>query len=408
MSFLSRSRWFSQRSISSLVGRQCQNYYSTGRGAAKLDKRLIRVSGPDSDKFLNGLITKRVDDGGYGWYCGFLNSKGRLVSDSYVYPTSFSNIFEKEDGSSGPASSYLIECDPETAPTLLKSLNMYKLRADVEITAIEPERFNVWQVWDESTVVDSIPLDIENPDAVQPYAPDLVGATDHRAPGLGLRLVLDSNKTPASILSPAFQTIPEVSSSEWTVRRMCWGVPEGAKDLVSGQALPIEACMDYMGGIDFDKGCYVGQELTIRTHHHGIVRKRVVPVRLSMDQSEVTPDLVYDPSDPICQKMDTSLLAGASIFNASGLLANTSPVEHATQTPSPFGDVGVKAGKKRPSGTLVSAVGNIGLAIIRLEHFANADGGFTIDTPQGPVYVQAYIPFWWPEQSEGDLQQCPR
>lgn len=379
------------------------------RGAAKLNKRLIRVSGLDTAKFLNGLISNRIEDSGFGTYCGFLNSKGRVVSDSFIYPTNYSSLFESQPEEE-ELPSYLIECDPEVEPTLLKSLQMYKLRANVDIEAVDPNRLNVWHVWDETSVVDSIPLDIQNPDAVKPYCPELVGATDPRAPGFGLRLVLKAAEKPSSVLSHAFKDIPEVSASEYNVRRMLWGVPEGSKDLAIGSALPIESCMDYMNGIDFEKGCYVGQELTIRTHHIGTVRKRIVPVSLSLheDEADVVRDLAYNPNDPICSAMDTSLLAGAAIKNSHGLLGDTSAVEAATMTPSPFGDVGIKAGKKRPAGTLVSAIGNVGLALIRLETFANAQGGFCIDTPQGPVYVQAYIPFWWPEQYEGDLQECPR
>lgn len=61
---------------------------------------------------------------------------------------------------------------------------------------------------------------------------------------------------------------------------MLLGVPEGSTEIASGSALPLESCMDYMGGIDFRKGCYVGQELTVRTYHTGQTRKRIMPIRL--------------------------------------------------------------------------------------------------------------------------------
>lgn len=69
-------------------------------------------------------------------------------------------------------------------------------------------------------------------------------------------------------------------SSAYDLRRMLLGVPEGSTEIASGSALPLESCMDYMGGIDFRKGCYVGQELTVRTYHTGQTRKRIMPIRL--------------------------------------------------------------------------------------------------------------------------------
>jgi folate-binding protein YgfZ len=66
---------------------------------------------------------------------------------------------------------------------------------------------------------------------------------------------------------------------EYHVRRILNGVPEGIDDFIAGTSLPLECNLDYMNGVDFRKGCYVGQELTIRTYHKGITRKRIMPVQ---------------------------------------------------------------------------------------------------------------------------------
>ena len=70
------------------------------------------------------------------------------------------------------------------------------------------------------------------------------------------------------------------SLEAYTLRRSLLGVAETPEELVPGQALPLEASLELQYGVDFRKGCYVGQELTARTHHTGVVRKRVVPVLL--------------------------------------------------------------------------------------------------------------------------------
>lgn len=64
----------------------------------------------------------------------------------------------------------------------------------------------------------------------------------------------------------------------YTLHRLLLGVPEGVLDIPPAQAFPMDSNLDMMGGLDFRKGCYIGQELTVRTYHTGVVRKRVYPV----------------------------------------------------------------------------------------------------------------------------------
>jgi folate-binding protein YgfZ len=92
---------------------------------------------------------------------------------------------------------------------------------------------------------------------------------------------------PASIASTHAAATPD----DYTMHRMLLGVPEGFAEIIPGQALPLESCMDIHGGgecssfcadfaVDFRKGCYLGQELTVRTYHTGATRKRILPIRL--------------------------------------------------------------------------------------------------------------------------------
>jgi len=152
-------------------------------------------------------------------------------------------------------------------------------------------------------------------------------------------------------------------------------VPEGQSEIAHGTALPLECNMDYMGGIDFRKGCYVGQELTIRTRHTGVVRKRVLPVRLYTVGEEVgEAGLVYD------ERWKGGLPgSGANIVRV--------------------GAEGKAAG--RSAGRWAAGVGNVGLALCRLEVMVGEGvaGEFKVvgedgDEEGGEVRVKAFVPSW--------------
>jgi len=72
-----------------------------------------------------------------------------------------------------------------------------------------------------------------------------------------------------------------VQSDVYHALRLCYGVPEGVHDIVAEENLPLECNLDWLNGVSFSKGCYVGQELTARTHFQGLIRKRMMPVSLA-------------------------------------------------------------------------------------------------------------------------------
>jgi folate-binding protein YgfZ len=236
-----------------------------------------------------------------------------VVHDIFVYPLQQTG---KEDG-------YLIEADAGEMTRFAKLVKRYKLRAKVTVRTVTQDEASVWQAWDEGSQLD-----------VAPNESRLV-LEDPRAPGLGHRIVQLNHKPPEIDLDTSTQ-------DAYTIRRYLHGVAEGQDEILREQALPLESNMEIMNGIDFHKGCYVGQELTIRTKHRGVVRKRILPCMIYSKDKAPPQTLLYDPE---CTSPES-------------LTADMIPAETS---------IG-RAGKRgRSAGKWLKGVGNIGLGLCRLE-----------------------------------------
>ncbi|TGZ84699.1 Aminomethyltransferase folate-binding domain-containing protein [Ascodesmis nigricans] len=320
-------------------------------------RRLILLQGPDVPKFLQGITTINVPNitGNKGVYCAFLNSKGRVLFDTFLYPAAHSSLIPS---SADPA--FIIEADVASTPSLLTHLKRYKLRSKFTIRALEPEKFTLWATWN---TLSSLPASIPKSD---------LGLIDQRAPNFGRRLILPQGSRPEV-------DADEVDGEVYRLRRYLNGIPEGQAEIIGGSALPQESCMDYMGGIDFRKGCYVGQELTIRTHHTGVVRKRILPVMLYPSSAERPQKLDYTPGLEIPE-----LTTGADIKRVNR--------------------------KGRSAGKFLARVGNVGLGLCRLEVMTDVklsdgmEGGwkeedeFRVERNEEDaaeeIRIKAFVPSW--------------
>jgi hypothetical protein len=196
---------------------------------ARLDSRaLIRVSGPDARPFLHNLLTQDVetlapDQLRFG---ALLSPPGRLLFDLF--------ILGLEDG-------VLLDVAADRREALLQRLGMYRLRAQAAVEADEGEVFAAW----DGDAAGFIP--------------------DPRTVALGGRRygeTLDTNAT----------------EDDWQAHRLSVGVPDPAADAPSDKTWPIEADFDLLNGIDFRKGCFVGQETTSRMKRRGVIRNRMLPI----------------------------------------------------------------------------------------------------------------------------------
>jgi len=214
--------------------------------AAQLEDRgVVSVSGADAPGFLQGLLTNDVERlaPGEARYAALLTPQGKILFDMIVVRAQ------------GDEPSYLIDCAAAQAADLAKRLGFYKLRAKIAI-ADESANRAVAAFWG-----DELPSINEG----------LVYA-DPRDPRLGSRAIV-AREVAAAIGSERL--------GEYEALRIAVGAPKGGLDFAYGDAFPHDANFDLLQGVDFDKGCYVGQEVVSRMQHRGTARKRVARVKLA-------------------------------------------------------------------------------------------------------------------------------
>ena len=200
------------------------------------DRGIVEVEGEEARALLQRLVTSDVTAlrPGEARYAALLSPQGKIAAD-----------FILVDGTPpGAADRFLLDCPAALAGDLARKLTMYRLRAKVRIVDRSAEM------------------------GVTAHWPDGPGCRDPRHPDLGTRVVADraaSRPDPAARLA-------------YDAHRIALGVPDGGRDFAYGDAFPHDANLDRLGGVDFGKGCYVGQEVVSRVHHRGTARRRIVPV----------------------------------------------------------------------------------------------------------------------------------
>ncbi|XP_040911010.1 putative transferase CAF17 homolog, mitochondrial [Toxotes jaculatrix] len=294
-------------------------------------RTLLKIQGQDTSPFLQGIITNDMglleEPGLRAMYSHMLNVQGRTLYDIILYS------LKTADAEHG----VFLECDSTIKDSILRHLKVYKIRRKVNINPC-PE-LSVWAVLPQQKTQSQ---EASKPEISSPEKA-LVWQTDPRTQEMGWRLVLDNQTDPWDII-PSCQ---KGDTEEYHRHRYAIGLPEGVKDLPPGVALPLESNLVYMQGISFSKGCYIGQELTARTHHTGVVRKRLMPVRLS------------------------------------------SPVQDLEEGAALQTQLGKPAGKHR------SGVEELGLSLIRMAH---AKEVLTLKSSDDTtVTLEASVPDWWPK-----------
>lgn len=200
------------------------------------NRRVFRVSGEAAESFLQGLITNDIKKATQekALYAALLTPQGKYLFDFFILKT--------EDG-------FLFDVEAPRKDALIQKLTFYKLRASVEIEDLS-ERLDIWA-------------------ADEPLAAGFV-YPDPRLPEMGWRSFVKND-----------QKLQQTGRLEdYEVLRLELGIPDGSRDIEVDKRFILEADFKELNGVDFNKGCYVGQEMTARMTYRGSLKKRLLPATI--------------------------------------------------------------------------------------------------------------------------------
>jgi folate-binding protein YgfZ len=287
------------------------------------NRGLLAIAGPDRVSFLQGLVSNDMEKVALDRvvYAALLNPQGKFLYDFFVF---------------GTLETLILDCELDCLEGLKKRLSLYKMRADVTLEDRTGEMTVSALIGDEELVEQELPRE---PGAAIAFGGGIV-CRDPRLADIGWRFLLPYTETETILVAAGFSP---THASYYDRMRLCLGLPDGKRDLISEKSILLESGFSELNGVDWNKGCFIGQELTARTKYRGLIKKRLVPVSYN-----------GPPPEP-----GTLILAG---------------------------DKG--AGEIRSS--LATKDGGIGLALIRLEALASpfdlmADG--VLVTPSRPHWM---------------------
>ena len=286
------------------------------------DRGVVKVAGDDARRFLNGLVTNDMAKVAPGnpRFAALLTPQGKIIVDFII-----------AEAPAPDGGGFFLDCPRALVPELVEKLNFYKLRAKVICEDLS-DVLGVMAVW--------------NGAGDSEYG---LSYPDTRLPALGTRVMLPPHVA-AEAAADLGATLADAES--YDAHRIALGIPRGGFDFIYADTFPHEADMDQLNGVDFDKGCYVGQEVVSRVEHRASARSRVLPI-------------AYDEFSPL-----------------SGLP--------------------ITAGDKQV-GTLGSTAKGRGLALMRLDRIENAmaDG---IPLEAGGIAIRPVKPDWakfdWPGEAK--------
>ncbi|KAJ3672526.1 hypothetical protein LUZ60_007247 [Juncus effusus] len=356
---------------------------SAGELSSRLASRaVLRFSGPDAANFLQNLLTNDINPLAQPpsqnpnqssniptpnvalyrpepVYAALLTPQGRFLYDLVLYGKP--PVEEKLDktGSrpgkeSGKELGLLADVDSSFVDEIITTFKRYRLRSKVEIENLSGE-FSCWQRYgsamsDATSAGWGKAVDHIAESAEQGNEQGWQWFRDPRLGSLGYRGIFPSDSIP-----PLVEADTETDEKNYTLWRILRGVPEGSTEIPKGEAIPLEYNFAALNAISFDKGCYIGQELIARTHHRGVIRKRLTPFQFL---------------DPNGSEIEQGVSPNSDIINE-------------------------ESGKK--VGNVNTVLGCYGMGLLKIEEAFKSSSNLIIKD-QNDVRIRVFRPDWWPEE----------
>jgi len=212
------------------------------------DRGVVKIAGGDARRFLHGLVTADVSQlaPGQSRFAALLTPQGKIIAD-----------FILVEAAASDGGGFFLDCPRALAATLVERLTFYRLRAKVTIEDLS-HKLSVLAAWSGTGTTECG-----------------LAYPDPRLPALGLSCIL-----PPELAAEAAAELGAMltDADAYEAHRIAHGIPRGGVDFSYGDAFPHETDMDQLGGVDFSKGCYIGQEVVSRVEHRGTARSRIVPI----------------------------------------------------------------------------------------------------------------------------------
>ncbi|MEQ9171611.1 MAG: folate-binding protein [Rhodospirillales bacterium] len=237
------------------------------------DRGVLAISGDDARTFLQGLVSNDINkvSATRAIHAALLTPQGKYLHDFFI--------------AEAPGGGLLMDCERARLEDLAKRLKLYKLRAK----AVIEDQSEQWRV---AALPGGAGTAALGSDAGTTQAKDGgVLFTDPRLAALGARAILPKDSAEATLSGLG---LTAGDRTDYDILRLGLGVPDGSRDMVVDKSILLESGFDELNGVDWKKGCYMGQELTARTKYRGLIKKRLLPVEIEGPLPEAGTPITLD------------------------------------------------------------------------------------------------------------------
>jgi folate-binding protein YgfZ len=240
---------------------------------------VLVLDGEDRVAFLQGITSNDIDQvaANRAVFSAFLTAQGKFLHDFFVIAL---------------GDSLLLDCDADRRDDLFRRLRIYRLRSKVEI-ADATAQYAVAVAFGEGAAQAVGLSSNASPGEAVPFAGG-IAYRDPRLPALGIRVVAPHEGLAETLRDAG---LADADAAAYDSHRLALGVPEGGRDLLVEKSTLLESNYDTLNAISWDKGCYLGQELTARMKYRGLVKKRLMPVTVDGTLPAAGTPITFDGRD---------------------------------------------------------------------------------------------------------------